>query len=101
MDCSESARLRLKRKLTQEEIEEICEAAEKAARNALFTEVKLKQVSDFEIAVEAAGDKPLTLTVDFSAFSNLPLDKLGKLVDEACDSSLKAAEKKARELGVV
>lgn len=100
MNSSENAQPTLKRKLTQEEIEEICETAEKAARNALFTKVKLKQVPDFEIAVEASGDKPLILTVDFSAFSNLPLDMLGEMIDEACDISLKAAEKKAKELGV-
>lgn len=101
MNSSESAQLRLKRKLTQEEIEEICEAAENAARNALFAKVNPKQVSDFEIAVEATGDKPLTLTIDFSAFSSFPTDRLGRLIDEACDNALRAAEQKAKELGVV
>jgi len=101
VNSSESAQVRLKRKLTQDEIEEICEAAENAARSHLFTKVNPKQVSDFEIAVEATGDKPLTLTVDISVFSSFPTDRLCRLIDEACDSALKAAEQKAKELGVV
>jgi hypothetical protein len=101
VNSSESAKLRLRRKLTQNEIEEICEAAENAARSALFTKVNPKQVSDFEIAMEATCDKPLTLTVDISVFSSFPTDGLSRLIDEACDNALKAAEQKAKELGVV
>jgi len=101
VNSSESSQLRLKRKLTQDEIEEICEAAENAARSDLFTKVNPKQVSNFEIAVEATGDKPLTLTVDFSVISGFPTDRLGRLIDEACDNAFKAAEQKAKELGVV
>ncbi|MBS7622522.1 DUF3194 domain-containing protein [Candidatus Bathyarchaeota archaeon] len=97
---SGSPRSRLKRRLKQEEIEEICEAAEDAARKTLFAELSQKQVSDFEIAVEATGDKPLTLTVDISASPGLSNRRLGRLIEEACDRAFEAAEQKAKELGV-
>lgn len=92
--------IRLKRRLKQEEIEEICEAAEDAARKTLFSRLSPKQVSDFEIAVEATGDKPLTLTIDVSASPDLSNGLLGRLIEEACDRAFEAAEQKAKEIGV-
>jgi hypothetical protein len=94
------SRIRLKRRLKQEEIEKICEAAEDAARRSLFSTLSPKQVSDFEIAVEVTGDKPLTLTIDISASPDLSNGRLGRLIEEACDRGFEAAEQKAKELGV-
>ncbi len=94
------SRIRLKRRLKQEEIGEICEASEDAARKTLFAKLSLKQVSDFEIAVEATGDKPLTLTIDISASPDMSNGRLGRMIEEACDRAFEAAEQKAKELGV-
>jgi len=54
----------LVRKPTTEEVEQICVAAEEAARKEILKEISLKRVSDLDVTVEAVGDKPLTLNVD-------------------------------------
>ncbi|MCJ7761415.1 DUF3194 domain-containing protein [Candidatus Bathyarchaeota archaeon] len=98
MGRSEGARFKLKRKPSEEELEQTCEAAESAARRALFAEFDPKQISDFEIAIETVGDRPLYLSVEISVFSNFPPDRLKDIVDKACDEAFRAAEKKAKEL---
>ncbi len=85
---------------TEDEIEQICEAAQEAARKHLLSQVSVKQIGELDVTVEAVGDKPLAVSVDVAielTSGNLNLDPL---VDEATDRAFSAAEAKARELNL-
>jgi len=92
--------IELRRKPTTEEIEQICLAAEEAARKHLLSKVSLKRVSDLDVMVEAVGDKPLVVYVDVAIELSSGNQDLDPLVDEATDRAFSAAEAKARELNL-
>jgi len=86
--------------LSSENIEEICEIAEKAARKYIISKVPLRKISDMDITVEVNGEKPLNVSVNV----NLELSPLmrnynvQKLVDEAVRKAFEAVEAYLREL---
>lgn len=90
--------MELKRRPTTEEVEQICTAAEEAARRHLLSKVSLKRVSDLDVVVEAVGDKPLLLSVDVALELQGGNQDLQDLVGEATSAAFSAAETKAREL---
>ncbi|HUK28617.1 MAG TPA: DUF3194 domain-containing protein [Candidatus Acidoferrales bacterium] len=92
--------IELRRKPTEEEIEEICVAAQEAARGHLLSKVSLKRVSDLDVTVEAEGDKPLVLYVDVAVELESGDEDLGPLLDEATEIAFSAAEAKTRELNL-
>ncbi len=92
--------IELTRKPTEEEVEQICLAAEEAARNHLLSKVPLKQVSDLDVMVEAVGDKPLAISVDVGIEVSSGNQDLEPLVDEATERAFSAAEAKAKELNL-
>jgi len=92
--------IELIRKPTQEEVEQICMAAEEAARTELFSKVSLKRMSDLDVTVEAIGDKPLILNVDVGVELLFDDENLQTFVDKATDAAFLAAELKARELNL-
>jgi hypothetical protein len=92
--------IELRRKPTTEEIEQICVAAQEAARLHLLCKVSLKRVSDLDVTVEAEGDKPLVLHIDIAVELANGNDDVEPLVDEATESAFSAAEAKARELNL-
>ena len=83
---------------TDEEIEQMCLAAEDAARRHLMSKIPLKRISDLDVMVEAIGDKPLMLSVDVAIELTSGNEDVDPLVDDATDSAFSAAEAKAREL---
>ena len=83
---------------TDAEIEQMCLAAQEAARNHLLSKVSIKRINDIDVTVEAIGDKPLTLSVDLAVELESGDDDMDPLVDEATDIAFLAAERKAREL---
>jgi hypothetical protein len=83
---------------TDEEIEQMCLAAEDAARRHLMSKIPLKRLSDLDVMVEAVGDKPLMLSVDVAIELTSGNDDVDPLVDDATDLAFSAAEAKAREL---
>lgn len=83
---------------TDEEIEQMCLAAEDAARRHLMSKIPLKRISDLDVMVEAVGDKPLMLSVDVAIELTSGNDDLDPLVDGATDLAFSAAEAKARDL---
>lgn len=83
---------------TDEEIEQMCLAAEDAARRHLMSKIPLKRLSDLDVMVEAVGDKPLMLSVDVAIELTSGNDDLDPLVDGATDLAFSAAEAKARDL---
>ena len=86
--------------LTAEQVEKLCEVAEKAARKHILSKVPMRRISDFDITVEVEGLKPLNVTVDV----NLELSPLmrnydaEKLVEEAVQKAFNAVDNYLREL---
>lgn len=85
---------------TDQEIEQMCLAAQEAARNHLLSKISLKRISDIDVTVEAIGDKPLTLSVDVAVELESGEENMDPLVDEATDIAFDAAERKARDLNL-
>lgn len=90
--------IELIRELTTEEVEQICTAAEEAARKHLLSRVPLKRISELDVTVDAVGDKPLVVNIDVAIELAGSNQDLQGLVDEATDLAFSAGEAKAREL---
>ncbi len=90
--------IELMRAPTDDEIEQMCLAAEDAARRHLMSKIPLKRLSDLDVMVEAVGSKPLVLSVDVGIELASGNEDVDPLVDEATDLAFSAAEAKAREL---
>jgi len=92
--------IELTRHPTREEVEQICVAAEEAARHELLTKIPLKRVGDLDVTVEGLGDKPLILNVDVGIELLIGSENLEALVDKATEAAFAAAEAKVRELNL-
>ncbi|MGA3110222.1 MAG: DUF3194 domain-containing protein [Candidatus Bathyarchaeia archaeon] len=90
--------IELMRAPTDDEIEQMCLAAEDAARRHLMSKIPLKRLSDLDVMVEAVGGKPLVLSVDVGIELASGNEDVDPMVDEATDLAFSAAEAKAREL---
>jgi hypothetical protein len=90
--------IELKRAPATEEVEQMCAAAEEAARRCLLSSVSLKDITDLDVTVEAVGDKPLTLSIDVAIEVANSTRNLDSVVDEATNHAFSAAEAKAKEL---
>ena len=86
--------------LTTEQIEELCSAAENAARKLVLSKVPSKMVEKLNISVEADGAKPLNLTVEIEAVLSPQMKDydLDALVGEAVKEALEASENYLRKL---
>jgi len=86
--------------LTETQIEEVCAAAETAARKHIFSKVTPKMVENIDISVEAEGTEPVNFAVEVDLVL-LP-DTKGirekALVEEAVAEAFKAIEKYLRKL---
>ena len=86
--------------LTTEQIETLCSTAENAARKYVLSKVRSKMVDKLDICVEAAGSKPVDVTVEI----NLELKAASKgidaqmLVNEAVKEAHKAGENYLRKI---
>ena len=86
--------------LTNEQIEELCQTAENAARKHVLSKVSQKLVKKLDISVEAEGAKPVSLTVEV----NLALSPEAKgfdekkLAEEAVKKAFEAIETYLRKL---
>jgi len=92
--------IELKRNPTEDEVEQICVAAEEAAKKQILSTVPLKRISDFDVTVEANGGKPLVLNVDIAIDIIIGDEDLERLVKDATNAAFKAAEMKVRELSL-
>jgi len=86
--------------LSSENIEEICEIAEKAARKYIISKVPLRKISDMDITVEVNGEKPLNVSVnvDLELSPLMRNYNVQKLVNEAVRKAFEAVEAYLREL---
>jgi len=87
-------------RLTEEQVEKLCEIAEETARKHVFSKVPMRKISDFDITVEVEDLKPLNVTIDV----NLELSPLmrnydaKKLAEEALEKAFNAVDNFLREL---
>lgn len=87
-------------KLTSEQVEELCEIAEEAAREYIISKVPPRRVSVLNVTVDTKGRKPLTVNVDVEVTLS-PLMKdhnVKKLTREATKMAFASIEKYLREL---
>jgi hypothetical protein len=86
--------------LTNEQIEEVCTAAEDAAKRYVFSKIKPKMIESLNISVEAEGERPLNLTVeiDIAPSSILKEPDLKALANEASHEAIRASENYLRKL---
>jgi len=86
--------------LTTEQIETLCSTAENAARKYVLSKVSSKMVDRLDISVEAAGSKPIDVTVEI----DLTLTPTAKgvdaqtLVKDAINEAHKATENYLRKI---
>jgi len=86
--------------LTSEQVEELCEVAERAAREYILSKLPLHRVSDLNITVETEGTRPVTVNVDVE-ISLSPLLKncdVEKMANEATKRAFTSVERYLREL---
>jgi hypothetical protein len=86
--------------LTNEQLEIICESAEKASLDFILSQVPLRRISDFEIIISAEGTKPLVINVEISIVLS-PLMKdfnVKELTEEATKRAFFNIEENFREL---
>ena len=92
--------IEFRRAPTDEEIEAICTAAEEAARRHILSKISLKKLEDLNLAVEAVGDKPLSLSVEIGIETEHEHEELAVTIDGATDAAFAAADAKVRELNL-
>jgi hypothetical protein len=86
--------------LTTDQIEQLCQIAENAARKFILSKVSSKQIDRLDVVVEAEGQKPVEVTVEVE----LELSAETKDVDakalatEASSKAHSAAENYLRKL---
>jgi len=86
--------------LTSEQVEELCEIAEKAAREYVLSKVPSRRVSTLNITVNTEGTKPIIVNVDVEVTLS-PFMKdynVEKLTREATKMAFFSVEKYLREL---
>ncbi len=86
--------------LTPEQVEELCEIAEEAARKYVLSQIPIHRVSDLNLTIDIQGLKPLTANVDLEITLS-PLMKdypVEKLAEEAEEKVFTALENRLRKL---
>jgi len=86
--------------LTPEQIEELCEIAEEAAKKYILSQIPIHRVSDLNLTIDIQGLKPLTVHVDLEITLS-PLMKdypVEKLAAEAKEKAFSALENHLRKL---
>ena len=86
--------------LTTEQIEELCSAAEKAARRHILSKVSSKMVEKLDISVEAEGAKPINLSIEVNLALSPQINSSDQAVlsAEAAKEALKASDLYLRKL---
>ena len=87
--------------LTDEQIVELVQIGEEAARKHVLSRLPAKKVYDLDVSVDVEGDDPLTVTVDVGLrlSSSVRIDP-EVLAREAAEKAMKAIENKLRELAL-
>ena len=86
--------------LTLEQVGELCERAEQAARDYVLSQVSKSRIATLDVLVDAKGTKPVTVTVDVTVVLS-PLMKdfdVEALTKEATKRAFTIIEEYLREL---
>ena len=86
--------------LTLEQVAELSEGAEKAAREYVLSNVSTSRIIDLDVTVEAEGTKPVTVNVDVNVVLS-PIMKnfdVETLTQEATKQAFNYIEEYLREL---
>jgi hypothetical protein len=86
--------------LTPEQLEKLCEIAEKTARDHVYSKVSPRQIAELDISIDTEGAKPVTVSVDVE-FILSPLMKdydAGQLAKEATSRAFQAIKEFLSEL---
>jgi len=86
--------------LTHEQVEELCEVAEGAAREYILSKIPLHRIPVLNITVETEGTRPVTVNVDVEITLS-PLLKnydVEKLANEATKRAFTSVERYLRGL---
>jgi len=86
--------------LTHEQVEELCEVAERAAREYILSKVPLHRIPVLNITVETEGTRPVTVNVDVEITLSPLLRNydVEKLANEATKRAFASVEMYLREL---
>jgi len=86
-------------KLSFKQVVKVCEAAETAARRFIFSKVPRQKIVDLDITVDILASKPFVVNVDIDIALSPLIQKVdvNKLIDEAVDKALQAAENTLRD----
>lgn len=86
--------------LTSEQIETLCEIAEKTARKHILSKIPIHRVSDIDITIDIEGQKPINVNLDLEITLSLPIKDhdIQKLVNEAKEKAFLAIEEYLREI---
>jgi hypothetical protein len=86
--------------LTPEQLEKLCEIAEKTARDYVYSKVSPRQITELDISIDTEGAKPVTVSVDVELTLS-PLVKdydAEKLAKEATSKAFQAIKEFLSEL---
>ena len=86
--------------LTEEQLEELCEIGESAAKAYICSRVHEKRISRLDITIEAEGSKPVTVNVEIEIGLPSPMKDVDiyQMAKEATEKALEATNKYLREL---
>lgn len=87
-------------KLNGQQVEKLCQTAEKSAREYILSRVSSKRIEQMNISVETKGAKPVRLTVEVDIILSPLIINLDteKLADEAVREAFISAEDYLKEL---
>lgn len=85
--------------LSVEQLEALCEAADRAVRDFVLTQINPRFVDDLDVAVDVDGSGPVTIVVDVSLSLKPSAGKVDvkRLVDAAGDRAFQAVEDRLRD----
>jgi len=86
--------------LTLEQVAELCERAEQAARDYVLSKVPTSRIATLDVTVDAEGTKPITVNIDVTVILS-PLMKdfdVKALTKEATKRAFARIEEDLREL---
>jgi len=86
--------------LSPEQIEELCETAEEAARKYVTSKVPSQKISDLNITVEAGGKEGVTVNVDVEVRLSPLLKEVDveRLAEGAVEAAFKSVEEFLRKI---
>ena len=86
--------------LTDDQLEELCQIGERAAKAYIHSRVHEKRISRLDITIEAEGGKPVTVNVEIEVGLSAPIEDVDiyQVAKEAAEKALEETNKYLREL---